>query len=114
MDLRVKPQPKEILFIQCTISGRNAWNRSIMVDGARHYCGGSQRGTSGNAGDEPGDSGCDCLDGFQILQSGNRQSTLARDAKRALRLYFSIETRASVPARQQANSGEISWDKLVK
>ncbi|RHQ92197.1 YcxB family protein [Clostridium sp. AF21-20LB] len=83
------------------------------TDGARYYCSGSQRGTSGNAGDESGNSGSGCLTGFQIFAIWKQAERTAGDAKTGAEIVFHIGDEG-IRARQANGKGEISWDKLVK
>ena len=83
------------------------------TDGARYYCSVSQRGTSGNAGDESGDSGSDCLDRLSDFAIWKQAERTARDAKTGAEIVFHIGDEG-IRARQANGKGEISWDKLVK
>ena len=66
------------------------------TDGARYYCSGSQRGTSGKI--------------FAIWKQAERT---AGDAKTGAEIVFHIGDEG-IRARQANCKGEISWDKLVK
>ena len=112
MDLRVKIQPKEIFIY----SMYNFWAGlrgigCIILTVLVIIAAAASEERLGTQVTNLVILGVIALTGFQIFAIWKQAERTAGDAKTELRLYFTLETRASVPARRTARvrSAGISW-----